>query len=36
MERSKKIIQVSIIGIAVNLILVAFKAAVGAVTGSIF
>lgn len=35
MERSRKIVQISIIGIFVNLILVAFKAAVGAVTGSI-
>ena len=35
MERGKKIIQISIIGILVNLALVAFKAAVGAVTGSI-
>lgn len=35
MDRSKKIVQISFIGIAVNLILVAFKAAVGAVTGSI-
>lgn len=35
MERSKKIVQISIVGIIVNLILVAFKATVGAVTGSI-
>lgn len=35
MERSKKIIQVSVIGIAANLILVALKAFVGIVTGSV-
>lgn len=35
MERSKKIVQISIIGIVVNLVLVAFKAAVGVMTGSI-
>lgn len=35
MERSKKIVQISIIGIIVNLVLVAFKAAVGAATGSV-
>lgn len=35
MERRREIVRVSIIGIAVNLILVAFKAAVGAATGSI-
>lgn len=35
MERSKKIVQISIVGIAVNLVLVTFKAAVGAATGSI-
>ena len=35
MERGKKIVRVSVVGIAVNLILVAFKAAVGLVTGSI-
>lgn len=35
MERSKKIIQISIIGIIINLILVMFKAAVGTVTGSV-
>lgn len=35
MERSKKIVQISIVGIVVNLILVAFKAAVGVVTGSV-
>ena len=35
MERSKKIIQVSVIGIAANLILVALKAFVGMITGSI-
>lgn len=35
MERAKKIIKISILGIAVNLILVAFKAVVGFVTNSI-
>lgn len=35
MERSRKIIQTSIIGILVNLILVVFKAFVGIVTGSV-
>lgn len=35
MERSKKIIQTSIIGILVNLILVIFKASVGIITGSV-
>lgn len=35
MERSKKIIQVSIIGIIVNLILVTFKAVIGAAAGSV-
>ena len=35
MERSKKIIRTSIIGILVNLILVIFKASVGIITGSI-
>ena len=35
MERSKKIVQISIVGIVVNLILVAFKAIVGVVTGSV-
>ena len=35
MERSKKIVQISIVGIFVNLILVAFKAVIGVVTGSI-
>lgn len=35
MERSKKIVQISIVGIAVNLVLVTFKAAVGAATSSI-
>ena len=35
MERSKKIVQISIVGIIVNLILVAFKAVIGVVTGSI-
>ena len=35
MERSKKIVQISIIGIVVNLILVAFKAVIGVVTGSV-
>lgn len=34
MERSKKITQVSVTGIIVNLILAAFKAVIGAVTGS--
>ena len=35
MERSRKIVQISIIGIIVNLIMIALKGAVGAVTGSI-
>lgn len=35
MERSRKIIQTSMIGILVNLVLVAFKAAVGIITGSV-
>lgn len=35
MERSKKIVQISIVGIVVNLILVALKATVGLVTGSV-
>ena len=35
MERSKKIIQTSIIGILVNLVLVIFKASVGIITGSV-
>ncbi len=35
MERSKKIIRTSFIGIGVNLILVAFKAVVGFISGSI-
>ena len=35
MERSSKIVHISIIGIIVNLVMVAFKGAVGAVTGSI-
>lgn len=35
MKRSKKIVRISIIGIMVNLILVAFKGAVGILTGSI-
>lgn len=35
MERSKKIVQVSILGIIVNAILVAFKATVGVATGSV-
>lgn len=35
MQRGKKIVQISIIGIVVNLVLVAFKATVGAITGSI-
>lgn len=34
-ERNKKIVQISIVGIAVNLVLVVFKAMVGVVTGSI-
>lgn len=35
MERSKKIVQISLVGIVVNLVLVAFKATVGVVTGSV-
>lgn len=35
MERAKKVIKVSLIGVATNLILVAFKAFVGLVSGSI-
>ena len=35
MDRAKKIIQTSLIGVGVNLILVAFKALVGAVSGSL-
>ena len=35
MDREKSIIKVSIVGILVNLVLVAFKAFVGFVTGSI-
>ena len=35
MERSKKIIRTSFIGIAVNLVLVAFKAAAGFISGSV-
>lgn len=35
MERSKKIIQVSIVGILVNIVLVAFKGAVGFISGSV-
>ena len=35
MERNKKIIQTSILGIAANCLLAAFKAFVGTVTGSI-
>ena len=35
MERGKKIVQISIIGIITNLVLVIFKAAVGFVTGSV-
>ena len=35
MDRNKKIIKTSIIGILMNLVLVAFKAAVGLITGSI-
>ena len=35
MERNKKIVQTSIVGIAVNLVLVVFKAAVGVMTGSV-
>lgn len=35
MERGKKIVQISIIGIITNLVLVMFKASVGFVTGSV-
>ncbi len=35
MERQKQIVRVSVLGIAANLVLVAFKAVVGLVTGSI-
>ncbi|MBQ7165124.1 MAG: cation transporter [Clostridia bacterium] len=35
MEREKKIVQTSVLGIAVNLVLVAFKAAVGFIANSI-
>ena len=35
MDRNKKIIKVSILGIAVNLILVAFKAVIGVIVNSI-
>ena len=35
MERSKKIVRISIIGIVVNIVLVAFKGAVGLITGSV-
>ena len=35
MDRSKQIVRVSVIGILANLVLVAFKAAVGLITGSI-
>lgn len=35
MERSKQIVRVSVVGILVNLVLVAFKAAIGYLTGSI-
>ena len=35
MERGKKIIQTSIIGIGANVLLAGFKAFVGTVTGSI-
>ena len=35
MDREKSIVKVSIVGIVVNLVLVAFKAFVGFVTGSI-
>ena len=35
MERSKQIVRVSVIGILANLVLVAFKSAVGLITGSI-
>ena len=35
MERGRKIVQISIIGIVVNIALVIFKAAVGAITGSV-
>lgn len=35
MERSRKIVQISFVGIIVNLVMVAFKSVVGTVTGSI-
>ena len=35
MDRSRKIVRVSLIGIAANVILAAFKAAVGLIAGSI-
>lgn len=35
MERSQKIVRISILGIAVNLVLVAFKAVVGMIAGSV-
>lgn len=35
MERGKKIVKISIIGIAVNLVLVGFKGAVGLIAGSV-
>ena len=35
MDRSRQIVRVSIVGIVANLVLVAFKAAVGLITGSI-
>lgn len=35
MDRSKQIVRISLLGIAANLVLVAFKAGVGLVTGSI-
>ncbi|MCH5266210.1 MAG: cation transporter [Lachnospiraceae bacterium] len=35
MDRGKRIIQTSLIGIVVNLVLVVFKAVVGAMTGSV-
>ncbi|MBR3620935.1 MAG: cation transporter, partial [Clostridia bacterium] len=35
MDRSKQIVRVSIIGIIANIVLVAFKSAVGLISGSI-
>lgn len=35
MERTKKIIKTSVLGIIVNIILVVFKAVIGIITGSI-